>query len=330
MAPEPQCPFCGAQMPMVPSPLVRCGQVIMMGLTIALGGVGCGPGSVLEGVSDEESSGSPVMTTAPATGDGPVTSTGSDSASEDTFDDSNDSGCSFYAGCSPDGGSIDFECDLFEQDCPEGEKCMPWANDGGGYWNASRCSPIARNPGEVGDPCEVEGLGASGIDDCGLGLMCWEVDPTTDQGICEDLCTGNAMEPMCADEGDVCVMTNEGAIILCLPSCDPLVQDCVEGEGCFASHQGHFLCEDVYFPDTMPGDSCEYINGCAPGQACMDPMLFSECDGFGCCATFCALDDPDADMNCAAQDPLQECVPWYEEGMAPAGGENIGVCAVPS
>ncbi len=342
MAPEPQCPFCGAQLPMAPSPLVRCGQVIMMGLTIALGSVGCGPSVVLEdeptGDGVEESSGAPVMmTTAPATGDGPAmstgsepgtdVSTGSDSASEeDTFDDSNDSGCSFYAGCSPDGGTVNFECDLYAQDCPEGEKCMPWANDGGGSWNATRCSPIANDPGQVGEPCTVEGSGSSGIDDCDQGLMCWSVDSKTNEGICEDLCIGDPSEPGCADEADVCVVANDGAIVLCLPGCDPLLQDCGEGEGCFPSPTDEFFCGDAPYPESMPGDSCGFINGCAPGQAC----LFSGCGGDACCSTYCALDDPDADLNCAALDPAQECVPWYEEGMAPVGGENIGICAVPS
>ena len=42
--------------------------------------------------------------------------------------------CGFF--CPPDGGDEFFECDLFAQDCPAGEKCMPWANDGTEVWNA--------------------------------------------------------------------------------------------------------------------------------------------------------------------------------------------------
>src|SRR4029078_9155118 len=31
----------------------------------------------------------------------------------------------------PDGGNVSNECDIWAQDCPEGEKCMPWDNAGG-------------------------------------------------------------------------------------------------------------------------------------------------------------------------------------------------------
>ena len=41
----------------------------------------------------------------------------------------------------PDGGGTDIECDLWGQDCPDGEKCMPWANDGGSSWNATKAAP---------------------------------------------------------------------------------------------------------------------------------------------------------------------------------------------
>ena len=50
-----------------------------------------------------------------------------------------------------DGVIDENQCNPFTQDCPEGEKCMPWANDGGGSWNATRCSPISDNPGEPGE-----------------------------------------------------------------------------------------------------------------------------------------------------------------------------------
>ena len=44
-----------------------------------------------------------------------------------------------------DGGTGVFECDLWGQDCPDGEKCMPWASNGG-TWNATRCSPVVDSP----------------------------------------------------------------------------------------------------------------------------------------------------------------------------------------
>ncbi len=54
----------------------------------------------------------------------------------------------YAAGPDEVAGGIPF---IWAQDCPEGEKCMPWANDGGGSWNATRCSPLDPNPSAVGD-----------------------------------------------------------------------------------------------------------------------------------------------------------------------------------
>jgi hypothetical protein len=71
------------------------------------------------------------------------------------------------------GGGQTYECDLWKQDCPPGEKCMPWANDGGGSWNATRCTPLAEDPRQPGEPCTVEGSGVSGRDDCDIRAMCW-------------------------------------------------------------------------------------------------------------------------------------------------------------
>ena len=42
----------------------------------------------------------------------------------------------------PDGGTEPTDCDIWAQNCPRGEKCMPWANDDGYGWSATRCTPI--------------------------------------------------------------------------------------------------------------------------------------------------------------------------------------------
>jgi Mg-chelatase subunit ChlD len=114
-----------------------------------------------------------------------------------------------------DAGSVSFECDLFAQDCPAGEKCVPWANDGGGEWNATRCSPIADDPAAAGKPCTVEGGPTSGIDDCSQGSLCWDVD-RTNEGTCVSMCTGDASNPMC--QGDQwCYVGHDGSVAVCLP-----------------------------------------------------------------------------------------------------------------
>src|SRR5690606_7229360 len=45
----------------------------------------------------------------------------------------------------PDTGST-AECDVFAQDCPPGEKCTFWADDGGSSWNALKCVPVVDDP----------------------------------------------------------------------------------------------------------------------------------------------------------------------------------------
>src|SRR6478752_1114050 len=43
------------------------------------------------------------------------------------------------------------ECDLFLQDCPEGQKCT--ALSGSGPLDTFRCVPVARDPDHPGEPC---------------------------------------------------------------------------------------------------------------------------------------------------------------------------------
>ena len=45
----------------------------------------------------------------------------------------------------PDSG----ECDAFAQECPEGQKCAPYADDGGSSWNNTKRGAAGRS-GEQG------------------------------------------------------------------------------------------------------------------------------------------------------------------------------------
>ena len=221
-------------------------------------------------------------------------------------------------------------CDPFEQDCPRGEKCMPWADDGGDELNANRCTPIAPLTGSVGDPCTVEGSATSGIDDCELGAMCWHVDPDTNTGVCIALCQGNESNPVCADPQTQCVIANDGVLTVCLPTCDPLLQDCTDDDACTAVND-FFAC----FPDGSDvlgafGDPCESFDGCDPGLFCAAAFSVPSCvGGGGCCSSFCDLNAGDPDAQCPGQAGGQSCLPWYAEGQAPPGDEDIGACAIP-
>ncbi len=230
----------------------------------------------------------------------------------------------------PDGSGVGFECDLFAQDCPEGEKCMPWSNDAT-TWNATRCSPIADNPGQPGDSCIVEGSDISGIDDCDIGAQCWDVDSETNIGTCIAMCTGDQANPICEDPDTSCTIANDGAIVLCLPACDPILQDCPEGQACYPVQEDWICAPDESGEMGVYGDACEFINVCDPGLICLGAASTPNCQGAaGCCTEVCDLGDPTGDAQCTGAAEGQTCQAWYEEGAAPPGFEDIGACALPA
>lgn len=218
-------------------------------------------------------------------------------------------------------------CNVWTQDCPRGEKCMPWANQGGGVWNATRCTPLDANPAQPGDSCLVEGSGTSGIDNCDVSSMCWNVDGQTNQGTCVAFCEGSEDSPVCADPDTGCSITNFGVLILCLSRCDPLTQDCSDTEACYPEPNGFFCSPDASGPTLGGfGDPCEFLNVCDPGLFCSEPETVPGCTGSsGCCSEFCDLEDPG--VECSGQG--QSCTPAYDEGEAPPGYEAVGLCVIP-
>ncbi|MBK8238818.1 MAG: ribulose phosphate epimerase [Deltaproteobacteria bacterium] len=226
----------------------------------------------------------------------------------------------------PDGGGVSNECDVWAQDCPKGEKCMPWDNAGGNSWNATRCSPLDAAPDAVGDACTVEGSGVSGIDSCDIGSMCWAVDGETNMGTCVGFCMGTEAAPVCPDPATGCSITNNGVLILCLPYCDPLLQDCGTEEACYPEPNGFFCSPDAGGETGGFGDPCEFLNVCDPGLFCADAATVPNCMGStGCCSEYCDTSDPAA--TCMGQG--QECTPFYDAGQAPPGYENVGICIIP-
>jgi len=302
---------------------------------------GCSPGTiVLDAGNDEGGAGETGTSTSGAEGPGqsstsPPGSTtldettgGSDDGSTSGQDDTSDDGVAFIfpsdAGplCSSlPGGQylVSCECDVMVQDCPSGEKCAPWANDGGDHWNANRCRPIADDAAEVGEPCTVEDNAYSGADDCVLGAMCWGVDPDSLGGTCVPLCTGDENDPECP--GDLtCSIEAYGAVAVCLPACDPLSPACAPEEGCVL-YGGEFVCSAPIVEWVGEGEACDWPHACEPGHACVEADLIG-CDGFGCCTAFCDLDAGEPNPACGDG---QTCAPWYD-GDAPEGLEALGVC----
>jgi hypothetical protein len=174
----------------------------------------------------------------------------------------------------------------------------------------------------------VEGPLASGIDNCALGLMCWHLD-ASGAGTCENLCTGSTASPLCDDPDEACFVTDDDPVLLCLDRCDPMLQDCPAGEGCYPN-EDHFVCVSDGSGDAgAHGDPCDVVDVCDPGTACIEGARHSACTGdFGCCANFCDASDPAADADCAARDPAQSCERWFAAAQTPPGQVDVGVCAI--
>lgn len=217
---------------------------------------------------------------------------------------------------------LDLECDIFAQDCRPGEKCVPWANDRGNAWNATRCVAItgAVAPGE---PCTAPDGPVTGVDDCAAPSICWDVGPDN-QGTCVAQCGGDRDHPVCPPQS-ACAAGDHSPLAVCLPACDPLADDCAANEVCIPALDG-FLCIIAGNAGAI-NDPCEFINSCDKGLACIDPTTASSaCDPqpTGCCQPFCAL------PNSPCPNPDQECVQWFAPQMPlPEGYENVGVCAIP-
>lgn len=218
----------------------------------------------------------------------------------------------------------DKECDVFAQDCPEGQKCMPWAKDGGDSWNAAKCTQLDAMPKLKGDPCKADGTGLNGIDDCDLNLICWFLNPQN-EGVCTDQCGGTIDAPTCPDLQQVCDISNDGVVAICLDTCNPLTQDCPPEQICFNSGSVNFVCDhDASGDGGQYLDPCIYINECDYGLYCALQEGVPGCSNpDGCCAPYCSLSDPECPES-------TECQPWYGDEQAPPGQEDIGFCAIPN
>ena len=237
--------------------------------------------------------------------------------------DSSDSGPGFLDPIDTDTGSA-VDCDSYLQDCPDGEKCNPYADDGGSAWNALGCFPVAPSPNQPGEPCEVIGSGTSGFDNCDVASMCWAVDTETNIGNCVALCEGSIEAPTCSDPSTTCSVANEGVLNLCLLSCDPDGDDCPQGQACYEIDTGFVCAPDAPPAPGAPGTSCDNIASCDLGAICVTAAAHGPgCDGQGCCTEECDLSDP------VCENPNQVCQEWFEDGMVPPGFEDFGVCMVP-
>lgn len=303
------------------------------GLSLSLGSFGV-IAVLLSGCSDDwlpTSSGVPTTTpdsTSEGASEGPTTTAGSGlttgSSGESPTDPSS-------TGSPTTTGSSGGMCNIFDQDCPNGEKCTAFASPHTFIPDGIKCVPIPDNPKAHNEPCAVgpEGLGD---DNCDLGSVCLDLD-YDGSGFCLPYCTGDSQNPMCEGSDRTCVKLFFGFDFgNCFKQCDPLVQDCSAGEGCYmdAIKVGgtNFVCLPVVQEgkDKVYGDNCIGWSSCEPGYACLYEEFVPGCSGL-CCSPWC--DTSEGDGPCTDIDPTMSCVPWYAEQDAPPGLETVGVCGIP-
>ena len=313
---------------------VMGGVVLLACVERPLLGDPTGEGSDTGGSGGGETSGVPTSSdsTMPgpdSTGTTSTDTTGTDTTGTGVDTTGSEDTCRFI--CDPSTSTTGpAPCGVYAQDCPDGEKCMPYAEGGGSSWNNTKCVPVTGD-GKAGEPCMTDGGGVSGLDDCAKGVMCWDVDEMN-HGLCVEMCTGSESNPMCP-EGSQCATTGEGILNLCLPSCDPLVQDCPGDDLCLPYNDTFICVLDGSGADTGKAlDPCEFANACDKGHLCLNPSASGKCDANagGCCMPLCDLaDQMAADEGCKAVADDTSCVSLYEEGTAPPDFETVGYCVIP-
>ncbi|MEM9453795.1 MAG: hypothetical protein AAGF11_06420 [Myxococcota bacterium] len=224
-------------------------------------------------------------------------------------------------------------CDVREQSCVDGFRCVAWAEDGGDAWNGTRCIEVSPDPVGVGQICTLIDSVVSGLDDCPIGSMCWDADPVTLQGTCVPFCGLPGDSPVCP-AGTECMIDGAGALALCLPPCDPLAsRPCAGAAACryFAASRAAFCIPDqggrVLSPTIQCGDDDEPCPGTA---LCISAATYGGCGSPSCCTRWCDTSEPDADAQCAAmQRPDHVCVAVFDRPPIPADYASLGICAEP-
>lgn len=203
-------------------------------------------------------------------------------------------GSCFFDGCESEALSLEAEsCDVLEQDCGEGEKCVYALDPSTGSSYATTCVDVI-DDGADGDLCVQY---AEGEDTCGAGLWCVE-------SRCREFCDthGDCSEGYC--------VIYSGDVSLCQQECSPVDEGaCDPGMNCV---------------DWGPLSTCYHSD--------VDPEAqWSSCSGdWDCSAGFSCADNPDDDgTSCQRRCDLTE--PACASGLTCTDAEDaqypdLGVC----
>lgn len=258
-------------------------------------------------------------TTSSTGGGGPTSSTASSS-------DGQTESCGTES-CEPDEGA-QRECEVVDQNCPPGQKCMPYASAGDLNRDSTHCVEVVADPQPPGAPCTVDDWPASGFDSCDDQSMCFNVDPETLAGTCAAFCDGDSWPYSCEDPLAHCLLANEKLVAVCVRDCDPLKQDCAEGQACYPTESGTYECDwDQSGSEGNYQSACTSHRDCQAGSLCAPGMFVYGCADEACCTDFCALDQEQLDdLGCPDMDKGVECRSLHQPLGLPAPGKQHGAC----
>lgn len=285
------------------------------------------PGSASSSMSGASTSGASTSSSSGSSGGASTTEVEQATTSGTIGDDCQGLDC--YPGCGDPGGEV---CEVWLQNCPEGQKCAPFGECDGFGWSGERCVPLPPLPKEIGEVCEIFSK-PHGIDDCDLGSFCWGRDEA-DHGICVALCGGTPDAPSCVDPSLSCIVdSGDSTLGWCLPPCNPLANDCpASAPRCDYQFQAdYFVCWPA-----APGfdgkvhEPCNFPEACAIGLVCVaSDVAAVECDleEPGCCQPHCDLAAPEPDAPCSGVG--QQCVPVFPDEPPFPELADVGVCLLP-
>ena len=224
--------------------------------------------------------------------------------------------CGGEAATGPDAAppaDADTDCDPFAQTgCDPGLKCARVLDDRTANEGHIQC--VVDGDVDHGDAC-YEPMVAGEYDDCKSGLYCYASE-------CRALCETTG-EP-CAD--GTCAPFEYLPFDVCLPTCDPLAQDCPDtaggsAQGCYLTSLGP-ACARVFGGDGVPaGGACTYVNDCEPGAGCLDTP--------GTCRTYCDIVECPPDPDTLAWQPCPTWCPPTDICRGITGETLYGACTPP-
>lgn len=178
-------------------------------------------------------------------------------------------------------------------------KCNPQKNDADGFNGACPGGTGTCTGSGVDGRCRTACTAKIGALPCErMGYSCWtngceptafsECDPSKKGSCPED---GGVLLPATTDggmkgySGRVCGRYGDDDVGLCRNGCDVFTQICLVAMGskplgCYASHDtGEGSCSDVV-GGGGDGETCRYLNSCAPGLACHGEAEATRCRKF--------------------------------------------------